>query len=389
MAGSCLVTSTVCSRFKVSAHQVNAVSRFVLAEEANNPESRVSACRFRRKFSGGTTIVPPRLLCDDRVRDCGPRRVRGTARGAHGAGAASRRARSFYPPAHSRLTSRARARHRAPMTRMVGLPARDEEIGQATTPPQAKSRPHGAGGRKRAAPTHDPLDETHADPHAVDAAVAPTPTPITPTPTKKRRNTKPFRIEIGPPKEGEERDEVNKPNGRYNKNGVCFHKASGKWRAIVYVGKRQVSLGYFTTQDDAERTIDNARTHGLPKGFTGLRAMQQPKQSEHAGVNWDKHTKKWLARVYEPSRNGAKGKEHKVGYFREELQAVRAMIEEKRRSSAAAPEGEEEGKEGFVARGPGMIHGDISDMVDMGSPPGPAASVASSAPRRLNDPLPR
>ena len=57
MAGSCLVTSTVCSRFKVSAHQVNAVSRFVLAEEANNPESRVSACRFRRKFSGGTTIV--------------------------------------------------------------------------------------------------------------------------------------------------------------------------------------------------------------------------------------------------------------------------------------------------------------------------------------------
>ena len=46
-------------------------------------------------------------------------------------------------------------------------------------------------------------------------------------------------------------------------------------------------------------------------------------------------------------------------------------------------------REGFVARGPGMIHGDISDMVDMGSPPGPAASVASSAPRRLNDPLPR
>ena len=280
------------------------------------------------------------------------------------------------------------------MTRMVGLPD-EEEIGQASTPPQAKSRAHGQNrdglNRKRSKiePEHDPLDETHADPRAVDAAVAPTPTPITPTPTKKRRNRKPFRIEIGPPKEGEERDEVNKPNGRYNKNGVCFHKASGKWRAIVYVGKRQVSLGYFTTQDDAEQTIENARTHGLPKGFTGLRAMQQPVQSEHAGVNWDKHTKKWLARVYEPSRNGAKGKEHKVGYFREELQAVRAIEEKRRELGLPPPRAKKKEREGFVARGPGMIHGDISDMVDMGSPPGPAASVASSAPRRLNDPLPR
>ena len=284
------------------------------------------------------------------------------------------------------------------MTRTVGLP--EEEIGQAATPPQAtstKSRPHGqngAGGRKRAAPEHDPLDETHADPRTVYAAVAPTPTPITPTPTKKRRNSKPFRIEIGPPKEGEERDEVNKPNGRYNKNGVCFHKASGKWRAIVYVGKRQVSLGYFTTQDDAERTIDNARTHGLPKGFTGLRAMQQPKQSEHAGVNWDKHTKKWLARVYEPSRNGVKGKEYKVGYFREEHLAVQA-IEEKRAELGLPPPRSSKKKErgGFVHRAPGLSpggHGDISDIVDMGSPPGPAASVASSAPRRaLIDPLAR
>ena len=281
------------------------------------------------------------------------------------------------------------------MTRMVGLPD-EEEIGQASTPPQAKSRAHGQNrdglNRKRSKiePEHDPLDETHADPRAVDAAVAPTPTPITPTPTKKRRNRKPFRIEIGPPKEGEERDEVNKPNGRYNKNGVCFHKASGKWRAIVYVGKRQVSLGYFTTQDDAEQTIENARTHGLPKGFTGLRAMQQPVQSEHAGVNWDKHTKKWLARVYEPSMNGVKGKEHKVGYFREEFLAVRAIEAKRRELGLPPPRAKKKERGGIVATGPGMSpggRGDISDVVDMGSPPGPTASVASSRP--LTDPLAR
>ena len=85
----------------------------------------------------------------------------------------------------------------------------------------------------------------------------------------------------------------------------------------------------------------------------------------------------------------AKGKEHKVGYFREELQAVRAIEEKRRELGLPPPRAKKKEREGFVARGPGMIHGDISDMVDMGSPPGPAASVASSAPRRLNDPLPR
>ena len=214
-----------------------------------------------------------------------------------------------------------------------------EEI-HAATPPQAKSAGV-SGGKKRAAPGAD--TEDHVDPLAVAqrtppaAAHARTPNEeITPTPTKKRRNAKPFRIEIGPPKEGEEREHVNKPNGRYNKNGVCFHKASGKWRAIVYVGKRQVNLGYFTSQEQAEGTIENARTHGLPKGFTGLRALQQPKQSNHAGVNWDKHTKKWLARVYEPSKPGGKGKEHKVGYYLDEDEAVKA-IEVRRKEMGLPP----------------------------------------------------
>ena len=278
-----------------------------------------------------------------------------------------------------------------------------EEI-HAATPPQAKSAGV-SGGKKRAAPGADAED--HVDPLAVAqrtppaAAHARTPAEeITPTPTKKRRNAKPFRIEIGPPKEGEEREHVNKPNGRYNKNGVCFHKASGKWRAIVYVGKRQVNLGYFTSQEQAEGTIENARTHGLPKGFTGLRALQQPKQSNHAGVNWDKHTKKWLARVYEPSKPGGKGKEHKVGYYLDEDEAVKA-IEVRRKEMGLPPSKRGRKKEVNAEDAAADASGfDLSDptpfgrsggtmafgpsgrgVLDMGSPGGPAASVASSMPR--------
>jgi len=33
--------------------------------------------------------------------------------------------------------------------------------------------------------------------------------------------------------------------------GVSFHKASGKWRAFIYVEEKQKSLGYHTTQEDA------------------------------------------------------------------------------------------------------------------------------------------
>lgn len=134
-----------------------------------------------------------------------------------------------------------------------------------------------------------------------------------------------------------ERVAVDKPNGRYNKNGVCFHKASNKWRAIVYVNKRQVNLGYFTTKEESEAQVKAAREHGLPSGFTNLRALQQPKRSEFPGVNWDKHCKRWLARVYEPTVGGKKGKEHKVGYFDDEGEAAAAV--RARRVSLGLPVG--------------------------------------------------
>jgi hypothetical protein len=47
--------------------------------------------------------------------------------------------------------------------------------------------------------------------------------------------------------------------------GVCWHKASNKWRAIVTVGGRQKSLGVFSDKDDAAKAVARSRRE---LGFT-------------------------------------------------------------------------------------------------------------------------
>jgi hypothetical protein len=180
---------------------------------------------------------------------------------------------------------------------------------------------HGDEGRTQGAQTQDVNDAGSLD-MVVDAS---TPTPLTPNPTfKKQRNAKPKRVELEllP---GEDvsvtRSPVDDHAGRRNKLGVCYHKPSDKWRAIVYMQKKQVNLGYFATKEESERHVHLARTYGVPKQFVNLRALRQPKRSGYPGVNWDKHCLKWLARVYLPSEEGKKGKEIKVGYFDDEKRA--------------------------------------------------------------------
>jgi hypothetical protein len=200
------------------------------------------------------------------------------------------------------------------------------------------------GGRKRARetsghPTNED-DDTPTDSPAPTPGVIPTPEQGTPMISvdgvKKKRNSKPKRIQFGEPPPGVINIAIDPPNGRYNKNGVCHHKASGKWRAIVYVNKKQVNLGYFTTKEESEETVRRAREFGLPPGFVNCRAHAQPKRSAINGVNWDKHCKRWLARVYEPTKDGKKGKEHKVGYYDDEEEAGRAIIA--RRKELGLPE---------------------------------------------------
>lgn len=187
-------------------------------------------------------------------------------------------------------------------------------------------------------------DETRTESPAQDASAAgtlsmvvdgPTPTPTPPTPTpgaKKMRNSKPKRVELDL-QPGEDvsvtRTPVDDHAGRRNKLGVCYHKPSNKWRAIVYMQRKQVNLGYFPTREESEAQVTLARTYGLPKSFVNLRALRQPKRSGFPGVNWDAHVGKWLARVYLPSEGGKKGKEIKVDYFDDQKEAWEACKRER------------------------------------------------------------
>jgi len=186
------------------------------------------------------------------------------------------------------------------------------------------------------------VDETRTESRAQDAGAAgtlsmvvdaPTPTPTTPNPgAKKQRTAKPKRVdlELQPGEDVHEtRTPVDERSGRRNKLGVCYHKPSDKWRAIVYMQRKQVNLGYFAAREDSERQVALARKYGVPKSFVNLHALRQPKRSDFPGVNWDAHVGKWLARVYLPSEGGKKGKEIKVNYFDDEKEAWEACKRER------------------------------------------------------------
>jgi hypothetical protein len=56
----------------------------------------------------------------------------------------------------------------------------------------------------------------------------------------------------------------NVQNTRKRKNnksgfiGVSLHKATGTWRATYVLEKRQISLGYFQTKEEAAKARDKA-----------------------------------------------------------------------------------------------------------------------------------
>lgn len=48
-------------------------------------------------------------------------------------------------------------------------------------------------------------------------------------------------------------------NSKSGIRGVCYHKASGKWYARVYVDRKEVFQKLFNTKEEAEKHVINAR----------------------------------------------------------------------------------------------------------------------------------
>jgi len=68
----------------------------------------------------------------------------------------------------------------------------------------------------------------------------------------KDRNRSNNRIKnLRPERRGNQQNRSVSLNNTSGSTGVSFHKASGRWRAFVYVGNKQKSLGYHPTKEEA------------------------------------------------------------------------------------------------------------------------------------------
>ena len=98
--------------------------------------------------------------------------------------------------------------------------------------------------------------------------------------------------------------------------GVCWHKAAKKWVAQKRVQGKTVHLGYYADEEGAARAVAEYVERGVvaPPGRGGG-------TSEHMGVCWNKAAKKWQAAKWD------KGKLVYLGLYADEEDAARAVAE--------------------------------------------------------------
>lgn len=77
--------------------------------------------------------------------------------------------------------------------------------------------------------------------------------------------------------------------------GVYFCKSYKKWISKIQVNKKQVSLGYFDTENSAKEAYEDALKL-LENGDISFVKFNK-KSSQYKGVSFDKSRKKWLAQI--------------------------------------------------------------------------------------------
>jgi hypothetical protein len=119
--------------------------------------------------------------------------------------------------------------------------------------------------------------------------------------------------------------------------GVSWYKSSNKWKVQINYDGQQHRLGHFEDEEEAARAYDRAaRAHQGEKAQLNFptmkeQAAEEAKQqrwikcgeagSKYRGVNWDKIRNKWRPDI------SYDGKQHHLGYFEDEEEAVRAYDE--------------------------------------------------------------
>ncbi len=115
--------------------------------------------------------------------------------------------------------------------------------------------------------------------------------------------------------------------------GVSFDKARGKYSASIGVHGEQISLGRFSTAEEASQAYEDAvrRYHGefaysqsagsVPLATVQATAERPQYSSTHRGVVWNKRLGKWISNIV------VNGRSIHLGTFSDETAAARAYNE--------------------------------------------------------------
>jgi hypothetical protein len=100
--------------------------------------------------------------------------------------------------------------------------------------------------------------------------------------------------------------------------GVCWSKSHNKWLAQIFVEGKNINLGYFDIEEEANQYFCNALLS--IKNNTKINIKRKPKSSKYKGVSWHKSSGKWQVYItIDKKRNY-------IGKFSSELEAHEAYI---------------------------------------------------------------
>lgn len=106
------------------------------------------------------------------------------------------------------------------------------------------------------------------------------------------------------------------------KSTVRMVSTSQKWESYMYINGERVRAGTFSSREDAEYAVrplgDIVKLRSSGRRVDGL------KTSRYQGVTWDKTMKRWKA------AGRMKGRVVSLGYYKNELDALRAYLDRER-----------------------------------------------------------